>query len=439
MIARHRISPEALAALPSGGNPGNVIGTLRDVAHSDNRLLFRFLATSEQGVSPTAVELLVEADRVEPDVVGHLLAQPWTGAWLTGCARHLREKTPMSAEVHADLAHLGALAAVAATRAGLDADVETSVRGGLVAFPDLGAAAVNAPEFSPARITVRGEAVTVTTVDDKLTLPRDLDEETGRWYPLRRLRADCDGRRLTVVLDDLDPFRSCHGHAVSGRIRPAEFARWQAMFQEAWQLLVRHVPWRADEVAAGVSSIVSLTRYADGPMLSATSRDAFGGLGVTHPDDAVALASALVHELQHSKLYSLLRIVPLYETAGSELYFSPWRRDPRPLKGLFQGAFAFLGVADVLGQLRSKPGVGDAVIQEFADVGEQLADAMDTLDGCGLLTAVGAELVARMRSALGRLVDPPLPADVVRRAREALRANRDRWRRVNPEVPPWLR
>ncbi|MGY0234296.1 HEXXH motif domain-containing protein [Longispora urticae] len=434
MIARHRISPQAFAALPSGGNDTHVVEALRDVALSENLLLLRFLALSNPGVSPAAVEVLTEAQRTAPAVVAHLFARPWTGAWLARCSRRLRGTVRMSGPVHADLAHLGALAAVAAFRSRFDTDVESSVRGGLVVLPDLGAVAVEAPEFSPARIAVRGEQITVTTVDDKLTVPRDLGKEAGRWYPLRRLRADCDGRALTVDLDDLDPFRACHGHPVSDRISPGEFDRWQGLLEEAWLLLVRHVPWRADEVAAGVSSLVALTRYSEGPVLSATSRDAFGGLGITRPDDAVGLAATLVHELQHSKLYSLLRVVPLYGATGSQLYFSPWRRDARPLKGLYQGVYAFLGVADVLGRLRSTPQAGATVTQEFADVGEQLAHAMDSLEDCGHLTAAGTLFLNRMRTTLDRLADPPLPADVVRRARDTLLENQARWRLANPEV-----
>src|SRR5436190_2121056 len=55
------------------------------------------------------------------------------------------------APVRADVGHLGALAAVAAARAGVHADLTTPVRHGRVALPGWGAALVAATDLAPAR------------------------------------------------------------------------------------------------------------------------------------------------------------------------------------------------------------------------------------------------------------------------------------------------
>ena len=54
--------------------------------------------------------------------------------------------------------------------------------------------------------------------------------------------------------------------------------------------------------------------------------------------DAPALAAALVHEVQHSKLNAVIDIVPLVRPGvGHRRYYAPWRDDPRPPAGLLQG------------------------------------------------------------------------------------------------------
>ncbi|GAA3300168.1 hypothetical protein GCM10020295_40210 [Streptomyces cinereospinus] len=57
-----------------------------------------------------------------------------------------------------------------------------------------------------------------------------------------------------------------------------------------------------------------------------------------------------MHEFQHIKLGALINLGPLTEPPPDpgppeELFYAPWRDDPRPLEGLLQGIYAFFGVA----------------------------------------------------------------------------------------------
>lgn len=61
--------------------------------------------------------------------------------------------------------------------------------------------------------------------------------------------------------------------------------------------------------------------------------------------DAVQVADALVHEGSHARLALLLRADPLLAYDGEARFASPWRGDPRPLKGVLNGVHAFLNVA----------------------------------------------------------------------------------------------
>jgi hypothetical protein len=59
------------------------------------------------------------------------------------------------------------------------------------------------------------------------------------------------------------------------------------------------------------------------------------------------LAEALVHEYHHNELYLLQETESLFKH-NDELYYSPFREDPRPLNGLFHAVYVFSGVAEFI-------------------------------------------------------------------------------------------
>jgi HEXXH motif-containing protein len=383
-----------------------------------------------------AFDVLARAQRRAPAVVADLLALPWVGSWAARCTRRIQGDAarPGPAPVRADVGYLGALAAVAAARAGVDADLTTPVRHGRVALPGWGAALVAATDFEPARLVVREGRVMVAAGADRVAVPVDTGRDAGHWLGLRRLDGTCDGRAIRVLLDDLDPFRDFHHHPVAGRLPAGEVAGWQALFAGAWRLLVRHAPARADEIGAGVSALVPLSvQQAAGA--SATSEHTFGGFALTRPVSAAAFAATMVHEFQHSKMSAILRVVPLYDRAAGGRFYAPWRPDPRPVGGLVQGVYAFLAVADLWGALRAAPELRATAEREFATLREQVRHALGALARSGCLTPAGESFHARMGAALDGMLAEPVPAAVARRARRRLRHDRIGWHLRNRVVP----
>lgn len=98
--------------------------------------------------------LLAAAERADPAAAHRVVHYPMTGAW---AERALRALTVPGASEHpaADVAHLGALAAAAAARAGLRFTADVPVRDGLLTLPTLGACAV-APGHPTVRVTGDG-------------------------------------------------------------------------------------------------------------------------------------------------------------------------------------------------------------------------------------------------------------------------------------------
>jgi hypothetical protein len=63
-------------------------------------------------------------------------------------------------------------------------------------------------------------------------------------------------------------------------------------------------------------------------------------LNLSHRDE-IDLLDDLLHENGHHHLNAILRIKPLFNENNDLLFFSPWRRSLRPLRGIFHGYFTF--------------------------------------------------------------------------------------------------
>jgi uncharacterized protein len=111
------------------------------------------------------------------------------------------------------------------------------------------------------------------------------------------------------------------------------------------------------------------------------------------------------------------------------MFFAPWRTDPRPIGGLFQGVYAFLGVADLWRALGADPEVFPQAQRAFADARAQVTDAWGTLRESGLLTSEGARFVQGMTYGVEKLHASRLPAATVAAAERDLTERRATWNR----------
>lgn len=221
----------------------------------------------------------------------------------------------------------------------------------------------------------------------------------------------------SAVLDDVD---SCHVPADGGLSRPpaahtgTAHEWWGPLWREASALLFAADPARAREVTALTRSLVPLTTASGGTRgpYSATLRAAPGAVLTTPPEDAVALAEALVHEIQHTKLAVLCDLTPLYRPGGPAVHKVPWRSDPRPVGGLLQGAYAHLALADFWHRIAgTRAGNVPASVRRAArarhgDYCEQVAEVLPVLADCSELTDNGREFVSGMVAHHRRLITP---------------------------------
>ncbi|MFF6784568.1 FxsB family cyclophane-forming radical SAM/SPASM peptide maturase [Streptomyces sp. NPDC012510] len=328
-----------------------------------------------------------------PVALDTVLADPYLRVWALACGQSVRRAEGHPAEA--------ALSAVVRTggRLTLSVPPRHGPEGPAIHLPGLGR--LSLPDGGRDR---RSGTVTVTAADASITvegrtLGRERPADGMVWQPMRHLSAD----GLEVALDDLDPSRDCYGYEPLPRLTEAEFRRWEAMFGEAWQLIRTEYPDYAQGIAAGLTTVTPLAPALSGADVSATSRHAFGAVGIALPRTAEDLAMLLIHEYQHVKLGAMLDMFDLLDGLDERRYRVLWRPDPRPLDAIVQGAYAHLAVADVwrIRVRRGAAGVGTALYERSlveADTWRRaVLDALDTVAGTGSLTAMGHRFVRGLR------------------------------------------
>ncbi len=422
----HRLSRDAFAALASGGGGSGAIGELTAAEYSKHVVLLRGVLAAAKGeqyaLARAGYDLLAAALRENRAATEKVIAYPAVGTW---ARRTILACRGAEASAAAKPEMLCAVAAAAAIRTGLSAQMEVSAVDGRVTLPTLGAAIVPDSERSGRRVLVRtGGGATVGAV----RIPEDPHRDAPGWLGLRRVRAGS----LDVLIDDLDPFRMPDAPDLAPR---QDTAPWDGALEAAGLLLEQHHPAVAAEAAAAVAAIVPRSRPASGEV-STSSPEAFGAIALSLPPDPVTFAVTITHELQHLKLGAVLDLVTLV-LPDDRTYYAPWRDDPRPLYGLLQGAYAYLGVSGFWRRQRTLPGDASLADVEYARWRVAAARAVETIRSSGRLTSAGLEFTGGMARTLGTWCDEPLPEHAEAVARREAESHINRWQSAYGPIPAY--
>jgi uncharacterized protein len=434
--AVHELDGTLFDRLAGGGGGARAVEALRAAQLSKHLQLIGYLLERWPGPASerdAVADALERARGRDPERFREVIGAPLVGGWASIAARAVEQGRAQ----WTDVAHVAALAMVAGAASRVDGAAEVPVRDGLASVPGLGVAAVGRTDR--ALLAVRNGCLTVHAGDTAVEVPDDAGaaprQADPRWQPVRRLAADAAGLDLVVGLDDVDPYR--HGHHVppANRLPDGEVTTWRELFADAWGLLARHLPERAAELRAGLRTLVPLR--ADGRSArSATIRHAFGVFGLTRPPSAAEFAVTAVHEFQHSKLSAILDLVPMSDPGHRGRYFAPWRTDPRPLAGLLQGVYAFVGVADTWRALCAVESLAAEAERQFATARLQVDAGLAAIEGSSALTSAGRTLVERMRQATDALLAEPVQPAVARHAEAANARIRAQWLERNGTANP---
>jgi uncharacterized protein len=430
-IPAHALDTADLAALAAGQGSATIMAQLASAQQSLLRALlasvYQAATTGTAMAAPamadfcTAWSLLTTLDQTQPQALGTVLRHPHVRAWTIRCLEQLKPAMARTAgnaartthELVADLSHLAAIAVASAVRAQVPAALTVPVVDNAVYLPTLGRLVlgtqhVRSTEGTPraATVDVRGDAVIIASgqVSRTLGITELLggkpgtgadDNGPGEWQPTRTLHAP----GFCVALEDTDPYRYCNAWPAAPRLAESEFARWQALFGEAWHEIERDYGAHGATIAAGLTSLVPLTATEHGRNATITSRHAPGVIAAVRPADASTLAMLLICGFQQVKLGAVLDLYDLYDSADNRMFASPWGEGKQCLEDLFRDAYAHLAGSDVL-RTRQRQATGaaaESARQQFLQWRANTAEAIETLVDSGSLTPLGASFVSEMR------------------------------------------
>jgi HEXXH motif-containing protein len=440
-----RVPGRLFTALATGGGGADGLRLLARAEHS-RRLACALAVTRAAGEAGGGVadaagrawDVLAAAHRADPESVAAVLSHPSAGTALTGLlARLCRVVEVGGGGARTPPVHwFSALAAAAAVRAGVPGRVRWPMTSDLVFLPSLGGARfpgarpgdlaeVVVDAGGAARIGVAGRASRPGPVE----VPPTGSGPSGRWRAARRLVV-CD-TGAPLFLDDADPLRFPGVPERPLGLLPGDLHWWEATARESCRLLRDHHPGTYAELAAGPRTLVPVDRPGS---FSGSSAEAFGAMALSRPRSARGLALSMAHEMQHGKFAAVLHLFDLFEPDGEELYYAPWRPDPRPLLGLFHGAYAHLGVADFWNRRRGverDPGEIALAEAQFARWRTGAREATEVLLASGRLTVLGRHFAQTMLSTLDALCRLPVPAEARRRGMALAAEHRAEWVRRN--------
>ncbi|WP_438294980.1 FxsB family cyclophane-forming radical SAM/SPASM peptide maturase [Streptomyces sp. HUAS TT7] len=364
-----------------------------------------------------AWELLTDLDAEAPAELDGVLAHPYTRPWALSV---LEGKA-------APAGGLAEIAAATVLRARLGHSVTVPLRGGALRLPGLGTVRLDGGA-EDAVVTAGADGFTVRAGSRRLDIGwhEGLDGPTPRWHPVRLF----EGEGWSVAIEDTDPLRDCHKWPVSGRLAADEAKLWAEDLTGAWSLIRRELPAYADGVAAGLRLITPL-HAQERSNVSAACKEAWGAIGAARPASPDQLALLIVHEFQHVKLAAVLDAVDLYDTADRNLYYAPWRDDPRPIGGLLQGTYAHIAVTDFWRvRRRTAEGTSErgAAEAQFARWRQQTAEAVEELLGSGTLTDLGQRFVASMGHTVRGWLDEPVSGAALTAAVGSAKRHRAEWK-----------
>jgi HEXXH motif-containing protein len=422
-FALHRLSWADFDHLAHGAGGAGVVLRLRRAERSRRLLLLRALVEETTkipelfGPLPSleeAWELLARVQEKAPSALDLMLAHPYTGAWAGYTTRLLHNRITGVCPMWMHVGHLHALTTAAAIHAGLDFHTQIPLWNGGAMLPTLGLAQVAASSpWSVAEVRSERGQVEVSNDAASVRLPSALAADAPGWWGIQRLTMQAGEHVLSVRLDDLDPYRGLYEPVPPQRLSSTEVDAWRALLDEAWRLIVHHLPDIADALSVGLDSLVPRPAVPL-RMPSGSTGEAFGSAIIARPPDAASLAATLIHEFQHIRLGGLLHLTQLHDEDPRERFYTPWRDDPRPIGGVLHGVYAFFGVTAFWRALaRADPRTPDRTAAfEFAYWREQTWRVLRVLRDDPVLTPAGRRFVDGIAERLGPWQDEPVPADL---------------------------
>lgn len=428
--ARHTLPSSTFDALARGAGGADAIVTLRSSEHSRALILLRTVVDlaamrRHPGAADArgAYRTIVDAQRHDPARVDEVVRYPMISAWAAHTARCLDRAPDLACP-----AQLQLVAAAAALRARYPATIDVPAgRGEWRVLPSLGHLRVPGDDRQHHRLRIDARGAQVLGRSGGTHIPADPSRPAPGWHPFTVFESTHDGLSLRLVADDSDR------HDLQGpRMTPAPASECPGLadrIHDGWRHLVSRHGAVAEEVAAAITVLAPLRRPNVG-FSSGTFSDAVGCVAMSTPVNATLTALTFAHEVQHTKLAALMNLLPIVADGRTELFYAPWRADPRPLVGLLHGAYAHMAVADFWWREAAatrRPAELLRAQTTFARWREATHHALITLRNTDSLTPIGRRFVRGMAMELSGWASRQVSAHATAAARQRAQSHRRDW------------
>lgn len=129
--------------------------------------------------------------------------------------------------------------------------------------------------------------------------------------------------------------------------------------------------------------------------------------------NAYEFAETLIHEFHHNRLFFIEEISPILlnsvdESEVSDCYYSPWRNDLRPLRGLFHAAYVYTPVCQFWLNLYQSEGTDhtllDYACSQLIILPLQLQIGIQQLEHYGVFSEMGQELFPELKATVEEIL-----------------------------------
>lgn len=273
-----------------------------------------------------AFALLEQAQQRDSDAYARALQYPFVLSWGWGTfdvlmGMHSQEQR----SIH--VGHLDGIAASTAYQCNVDFEIDVAVQDKSLSLPGLGIALFpEANNREMARVVCRDRVLTITCSEQTIVVPQNLHTQSDHWHGVRPVVAHGGELELSIVIDDVDPYRiyhpMTHRFPPAGRLDEVSFKNWQESVSNAWMLIVGHHEKYAEALATGLRVLVPL---ATDQTVGDRAVNAFGSIVVADTDYRW-VAFVMLVEFQKSKFTAYDYLCPLHHAAIDEgSYLVPWR------------------------------------------------------------------------------------------------------------------
>jgi HEXXH motif-containing protein len=220
-------------------------------------------------------------------------------------------------------------------------------------------------------------------------------------------------------------------------LTPTSTIKWLSSLEEAWFWIDSCSTLLASEILMGVQSLVPVHSHAIDVHRSQTFREIPGLLILSWMSDTSVIVEALVHEYHHHKLNALLNLDPIIvEGSPEEIYYSPWRDDPRPLSGILQGIYVFQAVLEFWHKILKTdiPVLQEKRLQQKVySAKKQLLTALKVLTTNAKFSLIGQALIEAIEENIDR-VEPEISQIEQQQIDLRLKEHQQKWEAANPNL-----